>query len=264
MIRIGVLGAGGRMGRAIIDAIFAEPDSVLVGGVERPGHPSCGNVIGDGLIVCANAAPVAHKADVLIDFSTPDALDEHLRAAMDGQAGLMIGTTGLSARHHAAIDEAARAIPVLQAANTSPGVTLLAALVEEAARALDAGWDIEIVEWHHRHKLDAPSGTALLLGEAAARGRGQTLEKLRLGPHGADRGARPAGGIGFATVRAGGVAGDHHVVLATEGERITLSHQADTREIFAHGAVRAARWLAARPPGRYSMADVLGIRRALA
>jgi len=263
MIKLGVLGAGGRMGRAIIEAIFAEPDSFLVGGVERPGHPACGNVLGDGLVVCANAAPVAHKADVLIDFTAPGALDEHLRAAMDGKAAIMIGTTGLEARHHAAIDAAAKVIPVLQAANTSLGITLLAALVQEAARVLDSHWDIEIVEWHHRHKLDAPSGTALLLGEAAAGGRGASLESLRLPPHETQDMARRAGGIGFATVRAGSIAGDHQVVLASEGERIILSHSAENRDIFAAGAVRAARWLAKQPAGRYTMGDMLGIRRAL-
>lgn len=259
MIKIGVLGAGGRMGQAIIAEIQATPDCWLAGGVERPGHPLCGNPIGQGMVICANAAPVAHKADVLIDFTTPAALDEHLRAAQDGKAAIVIGTTGLEAHHHAAIDAAARTIPVLQAANTALGVTLLAALVEQAARALDTGWDIEIAELHHRHKVDAPSGTALFLGEAAAKGRGAPLETLRLSPHETSPGPRRAGGIGFASLRGGSAAGDHHVMLAGEGERITLSHVAESRDIFARGAVKAARWLSGRSPGRYRMADIFGL-----
>lgn len=256
MIKIGVLGAGGRMGQAIIAEVQAAPDCWLAGGVERPGHPSCGSVIGDGLVVCANAAPVAHKADVLIDFTSPDALAENLRAAMDGNAAILVGTTGLGPEHQAALDAAAKSIPVLQAANTSLGVSLLAELVEQAARALDSGFDIEILELHHRHKVDAPSGTALFLGEAAARGRGRPLAELRLPPHEEERGPRRAGGIGFATLRGGSVAGEHKVILAGEGERIELGHVAEGREIFAGGAVRAARWLAGRKPGRYAMADI--------
>lgn len=258
MIRLGVLGAGGRMGRAIIAGIAAAPDCILAGGVERPGHPNCGEVIGEGLIVCANAAPVAHKADVLIDFTTPDALAEHLRAAVDGKAAIVVGTTGLEAGHQAALDSAARDIPVLQSANMSLGITVISALVEEASRVLGPEWDIEILEWHHRHKQDAPSGTALALGEAAARGRGSTLAALRLPPH-ASQTARQAGGIGFATLRGGSVAGEHQLLMATEGERILIGHSAERRDIFAEGALVAARWLAAQPPGRYTMRDALGI-----
>jgi len=258
MIKIGVLGAGGRMGQAIIAQAAITPDTWLVGGVEQPGHPLCGSVIGDGLIICANAAPVAHKADVLIDFTSPAALEEHLRAAMDGNSAILIGTTGLEPLHHAAIDEAARSIPVLQAANTSLGVTLLAAMIERAAAALDSDWDIEIVEMHHRHKLDAPSGTALFLGEAAARGRKSTLEELRLPPHEGAAALRRIGGIGFASVRAGTIAGEHQVILASEGERLIFTHSAESRDIFARGAVRTARWLAGQPAGRYTMADILG------
>jgi 4-hydroxy-tetrahydrodipicolinate reductase len=260
MIKVGVLGAGGRMGQAIIAALAAEPDSWLVGGVERPGHPMCGSPIGDGLVVCANAAPVAHKADVLIDFTGPEALEENIRAALDGDAALLVGTTGLGVHHQEALDAAARSIPILQAANTSLGVTLLEALVEQASRSLGPHYDIEILEWHHRHKVDAPSGTALLLGEAAARGRGRILAELRLSPHAESRGARAPGGIGFASLRAGSVAGDHAVILSGDGETITLAHRAESRNLFAEGAVRAARWLVGRRPGRYRMADVLGLQ----
>lgn len=260
MIRIGVLGAGGRMGQAIISEVQDTPDTWLAGGVERPGHPICGSVIGEGLVVCANAQPVAHKADVLIDFTSPSALGENLRAAIDGKAAILIGTTGLGPADHKAIDVAARSIAVLQSPNTALGVTLLAALVEQAARALDASWDIEIVELHHRHKVDAPSGTALYLGEAAARGRGKPLDALRIPPHTATSGARKSGGIAFASLRGGSAAGDHRVILAGEGERIELGHVAESREIFAKGAVQAARWLAGQKPGRYQMADMFGLK----
>ena len=167
----------------------------------------------------------------------------------------MIGTTGLTEEHHALIEAAARDVPVLQAANTSLGVNLLAALVQQAAARLGPDWDIEVLEMHHRHKVDAPSGTALLLGEAAARGRGVTLGATNL-----DRqGRREEGAIGIASLRGGSVAGDHLVVLATAGERLELGHRAESRAIFARGALKAALWLAGKPAGRYTMADMLGL-----
>jgi 4-hydroxy-tetrahydrodipicolinate reductase len=259
VLGVGVLGVGGRMGAEIIAALVAEPGARLVGGVERPGHPACGQPIGDGLIVCANAEPVAHKADVLIDFTSPDALQANLRAAVAGKAAILIGTTGLGAPHQRAIDAAAEMVPVLQTANTALGVSVLARLVRLATRALGADWDIEIVEMHHRHKLDAPSGTALMLGEAAAAGRGTRLDAVRLPPAGTRPGERAAGGIGMASLRGGTVAGVHEVVLAGEGERIMLGHIAESRAIFARGAVAAALWLARRPPGRYAMEDMFGL-----
>lgn len=238
MTRIGILGAMGRMGQAIAaDAAAAGAD--VIGLVDRD--------LGD-------LAGTAAAAEVLIDFSAPAALAGHLAAARAAGTPILVGTTGLAAEHHAAIDAAAHAIPVLQAANTSLGVNLLAALVEQAAARLGPDWDIEIVEMHHRHKIDAPSGTALLLGDAAARGRGHRLDPV------VDRtGARVEGAIGFASLRGGSVAGDHMVVLAGEGERIELGHRAESRAIFARGALRAARWLVGRAPGRYTMADVLGL-----
>ncbi|QMW22835.1 4-hydroxy-tetrahydrodipicolinate reductase [Sandaracinobacteroides saxicola] len=257
-IRVGILGAGGRMGQAIIAQITASPDLVLAGGVERAGHPACGQPLGQGKVICTNVAPLARAADVLVDFTSPAALDENLRAAVEGSAAIVVGTTGLEAAHHAAIDRAARSIAILQAANTSLGVTLLARLVAEATAALGPDWDVEIVEMHHRHKVDAPSGTALALGEAAAKGRGQPLAALRTALRDGVTGARRAGSIGFASLRGGSVAGDHSVILAADGERIELTHRAESREIFARGAVTAARWLARKPPGRYAMADVFG------
>jgi 4-hydroxy-tetrahydrodipicolinate reductase len=259
MLKLAVLGAGGRMGRAILAEAARMPDIEVSGAVEQPGHPACGTRLPEGVEVTADAGPVARAADVLIDFTTPDGLDAHLRAALDGRAALVVGTTGLGPRHHAAIDAAAQTIPILQAANMSLGVTVLEALVEQAARVLGPEWDIDIIEWHHRHKIDAPSGTALALGEAAARGRGATLGALRLPPHDGLDGARKPGGIGFASVRVGTVAGEHQVILAAEGERLVLGHSAEHREVFARGAVAAARWLDGRDPGRYRMAQVLGL-----
>jgi 4-hydroxy-tetrahydrodipicolinate reductase len=255
MTRIGVLGAGGRMGRAILAAIAADPALTLAGAVERAGHPCIGEKLGHGLTVCTNASALAVASDVLIDFTTPAALAANLDAACGGHAAIVVGTTGLDRAQFAAIDRAARDIAVLQTANTSIGVTVLAGLVAAAAAQLPA-WDIEILDLHHRDKRDAPSGTALLLGEAAARGRGTTLDAVRAGSR-ADA-ARAPGSIGFAALRGGSAAGDHMVLFAGDGERIELHHRAESRDIFAAGAVRAAAWLARRKAGRYAMRDVIG------
>lgn len=245
MTNIGILGAGGRMGQALLEAadIVGVP---TMGGVGRAGA-----IWGD----YPTAAALAAVCDVLIDFSTPAALAAHLDVARVDGRPLVIGTTGLSAEHHALIDAAAKDVPVLQSSNTSLGVNLLAALVTQAAARLGPDWDIEIVEMHHRNKVDAPSGTALLLGEAAARGRG-----IALPPPNLDRnGKRQEGAIGFATLRGGSVAGEHQVILAADGERLELGHRAESRIIFARGAIKAALWLAGKPAGRYTMADVLDL-----
>jgi 4-hydroxy-tetrahydrodipicolinate reductase len=239
MTRIGIIGAGGRMGRAI--AAKAEVQGLtVVGGVDR----------GD------RVTALAQTASVLIDFSAPDALDGNLDAAVAAKTPILVGTTGLGAEHHAAIDAAAARIAVLQTANTSLGVNLLAALVEQAARRLGPEWDIDVVEMHHRHKVDAPSGTALLLGGAANAGRGAADHALDRGVH---QGRREEGGVYYASLRGGSVPGDHQVVFATDGERIELGHRAESRDIFARGAIRAALWLVGKPAGRYTMADVLGV-----
>ena len=260
-IRVGVLGAGGRMGQAIITALSDWPGLTLAGAIERAGHPSCGLPAGPGhdetLTVCSNIGAIAHKCDVLIDFSVPAALAASLEAAQEGRCALVVGTTGLGAPHHAMIDAAARDIAVLQAANTSLGVTLLARLVEQAAAALGPDWDIEIAELHHRLKVDAPSGTALALGEAAAAGRGIDLAANMASGRDGITGVRPVGEIGFAALRGGSAAGDHMVLLASEGERIELWHRAEHRGIFARGALKAAQWLAGKPAGRYAMTNVL-------
>jgi len=242
MVRIGIIGSEGRMGAALVQAIAAA------------GHECSGGADKGG-----DVARLADGSDVLVDFSAPVALQANLHAALGAGIPILIGTTGLGEDHHLAIDHTARAIAVLQTGNTSLGVTLLAHLVREAASRLGPDWDIEILEMHHRMKVDAPSGTALLLGEAAAAGRGITLaDHTESGRHG-HTGARAPGAIGFAALRGGTVAGDHSVILAGEEERITLSHTAENRMIFARGAVRGAAWLVGQAPGRYTMGDVLGI-----
>ncbi len=259
-IRIGVLGAGGRMGEAVIAAVAGEPRAVLSGAIERAGHGAVGRALGApfpaSMTICANPGPLAHASDVLIDFTSPAALEATLESACDAGSAIVIGTTGLEARHHAMIDQAAKSLAVLQAANTSLGVAVLTRLVAQAAAALD--WDIEIAELHHRAKVDSPSGTALALGEAAAAARGRSLAEVAA--RGRDgQGARVAGEIGFAALRGGTAAGDHLVLFAGDGERIELGHRAENRMIFARGALRAALWLAGRPAGRYTMDDVLGL-----
>lgn len=240
--RIGIIGSEGRMGRAIAEAIAAAGEE-LAGGVDKGG----------------DVAALAARCDVLIDFSSPAALEGNLDAARAAGVPVVVGTTGLEERHHWLIDDAAEGLPVLQTGNTSLGVTLLSHLVREAASRLGEDWDIEIVETHHRMKVDAPSGTALLLGEAAAAGRGVALADSAVRGRDGITGAREAGTIGFASLRGGSVAGDHTVHFLADNERIALSHLAENRGIFARGAVRAAQWLLGKPVGRYTMPEVLGL-----
>ena len=242
MVAIGIIGSAGRMGQAIAAAV-ADMGATLAGGIDAGGDP----------------ADLAHDADVLIDFSTPAALERTLAAARAARTPIMIGTTGLSTTHHALIDAAATEIAVLQTGNVSLGVTLLAKLVRDAAARLGSEWDVEIVEMHHRHKVDAPSGTALLLGEAAAAGRSIPLAEARVSDRAGLTGARSEGTIGFASLRGGSVAGDHLVVFAGDGERIEIGHRAENRAIFARGAITAALWLVGKPAGRYGMEQVLGV-----
>jgi 4-hydroxy-tetrahydrodipicolinate reductase len=249
MTKIGILGAKGRMGRAIALAAD-ELGATISGGIDQEGV-----VHGTH----AGLAELAGASDVLVDFTRPDALSGHLEAAVAAGCPIVIGTTGLDPGDHAAIEAAAKTVAVLQAANTSLGVNLLAHLVQEAAARLGPDWDIEIVEMHHRHKADAPSGTALLLGDAAAKGRGVDLASVSDRGRDGITGARREGDIGFAALRGGSVAGDHQVILATDGERIELGHRAESRTIFARGAVKAALWLKGKPAGRYTMNDVLGL-----
>ncbi|MEO1046056.1 MAG: 4-hydroxy-tetrahydrodipicolinate reductase [Pseudomonadota bacterium] len=248
-IRIGIIGSKGRMGEALKVAI-AEAAYGYAGGVDA----------GDGN---DTLAALAEASDVLIDFSAPQALEASLDAARAAATPMVIGTTGLEERHHWLIDSASEEIAVLQTGNTSLGVTLLAWLVREAAARLGEDWDIEIAEMHHRHKVDAPSGTALLLGEAAADGRGADLADIsdrgRARGFGGITRARKPGDIGLVSLRGGSVAGEHQVLFATEHERLELTHRAENRALFARGALRAAEWLMERPAGRYAMTDVLGL-----
>ena len=240
--RVGIIGSAGRMGQALADAIIAAGHEVS-GGIDKGG----------------DALALAQASDVLVDFSAPGALEFNLDAAIHAGIPIVVGTTGLAERHHWLVDAAAVSVPVLQTGNTSLGVTLLAHLVREAAMRLGEDWDIEIVETHHRMKVDAPSGTALLLGEAAAAGRSVRLEEEAVRGRDGVTGARKAGTIGFAALRGGTVAGDHTVHFLADNERIALSHLAENRAIFARGAVRAALWLLGKEPGRYTMPEVLGL-----
>ena len=242
MTKIGIIGSAGRMGQALIDAIAAA------------GQTHAGGIDQDGDLAALIAA-----SDVLVDCSSPQALEANLDACIAAGKPIVVGTTGLEERHHYLIDDAARDIPVLQTGNTSLGVTMLAALVEQAANQLGDDWDIEIVEMHHRHKVDAPSGTALLLGEAAAKGRGIDLKSHSERGRDGNTGARGRGSIGFASLRGGSVAGDHSIIFASDNERIELTHRAENRTIFASGAVKAAMWLVTQKPGRYGMNEVVGV-----
>lgn len=242
MARIGIIGSAGRMGQALVDAIAAAGE-VHAGGVDK----------GD------DVAALAGSSDVLVDFSSPHALEGNLDAAVAAGVPIVVGTTGLEERHHWLCDSAAQSIAVLQTGNTSLGVTLLAHLVREAAARLGEDWDIEVVETHHRMKVDAPSGTALLLGEAAAQGRGVLLADVSARGRDGITGARKAGDIGFASLRGGTVAGDHTVYFLGDDERLAFSHLAENRRIFAKGAVRAAQWLLGQPAGRYTMPQVLDL-----
>ncbi len=265
-LRIALLGATGRMGLAIARLIPASHGLSLAAAVARPGSAGLGRDLGElagigalGVTVESSLADAVARADVLVDFSSPDALGEALRCCRGFQRALVTGTTGCSGEQLDALREAGAEIPILAAANMSAGVTLLAHLVEQAAAVLGPEYDVEILEAHHRHKADAPSGTALRLGEAVAAGRGVALDEHALyGRHG-QTGERVRGAIGFASLRGGDIVGDHTVMLAGPGERIELSHRASDRALFARGALRAARWLRGKPPGLYDMKDVLGL-----
>ena len=241
-MKIGIIGSAGRMGQALVEAIMAAGQS-HAGGVDKGG----------------DVASLVAASDVLVDFSSPVGLEANLDACIAAGKPIVIGTTGLEERHHYLIDDAAREIPVLQTGNTSLGVTMLAALVRQAAAQLGDDWDIEILEMHHRHKVDAPSGTALLLGEAAAKGRNIDMKTNSERGRDGITGARQAGTIGFASLRGGSVAGDHVVIFASDNERIELIHRAENRAIFAKGAVKAAIWLTDQKAGRFGMDEVLGV-----
>ncbi|MGB5092164.1 MAG: 4-hydroxy-tetrahydrodipicolinate reductase [Parvibaculum sp.] len=266
-MKIAVTGAGGRMGRTLLKLIHDMPDFRISGGIEAKGSRHLGMDLGLlaglpgplGIVASDDALAVIKEVDGLIDFSVPAATVEFAALAAQARIVHVIGTTGLSADDETKIAAAARHATIIKSGNMSLGVNLLAALVRKAAKTLDADWDIEIVEMHHRHKVDAPSGTALLLGQAAAEGRGISLaDHAERGRDGLT-GARAQGAIGFASLRGGSVVGDHDVIFAGPSERITLGHIAEDRAIFGRGALKAAQWGRGKGPGLFTMADVLSL-----
>lgn len=265
-MRLVVVGAGGRMGRALTRAVVETSSAQLVAAVEREGSEFLGQDAGDLAGVGALQVKITDDpltafaaADGVLDFTTPTATLWFAELAAQARIVHVIGTTGWTEEQEIPLKAAARHARLVKSGNMSLGVNLLASLVKRASAALDADFDIEIVEMHHKHKVDAPSGTALLLGEAAAQGRGIQLEEHSVRSRDGIMEPRRSGDIGFATLRGGSVIGEHSVVLAGEGERIELTHKAEDRQLFAKGAVKAALWGFDQKPGLYSMADVLGL-----
>lgn len=265
-MRLVVVGAAGRMGKTLIRLLGETPGVTLAGAVERAGQPEIGKDAGEfaglgknGIAISDDPLPLFAKADGVLDFTVPSATIAFGELAAQARIVHIIGTTGLTAEHEAKIKAEARHAVVVKSGNMSVGVNLLAGLVRQAAKALDPSFDIEILEMHHRGKIDAPSGTALLLGEAAAAGRGVDLASHSARGRDGETGARRHGDIGFASLRGGSVIGDHTVIFAGDGESISLSHHASDRALFGRGAIRAALWARDKKPGLYSMTDVLGL-----
>ncbi|MDX2257793.1 MAG: 4-hydroxy-tetrahydrodipicolinate reductase [Hyphomicrobiaceae bacterium] len=265
-VRIAVMGAEGRMGRELVRTVHGTAGAIMAGATERPGSPVIGQDAGVlaglpslGAVVSGDVESVIGSVDAIIDFTAPAATVRFARIAAERGIVHVIGTTGLSPAEEAEIAASARRAVVIKAGNMSLGVNLLTAVVQKVAAALDADFDIEIVEMHHRHKVDAPSGTALMLAEAAAMGRGIALGEHAVRQRDGHAGARRRGDIGMQSLRGGSVVGDHTVIFAGEGERIEVTHKAQDRSIFARGAVKAAIWGHGRRPGLYSMMDVLGL-----
>lgn len=265
-MRLVIAGAAGRMGRALVRAVAETEGAELSGAFERPGSEALGKDAGElagvgplGVKVSEDPLTLLAAADGVIDFTTPDATVSLAEIAAQARIVHVIGTTGLGETHLQRLDAAARHAVVIRSGNMSLGVNLLAGLARQAARALGPDWDVEIVEMHHRAKVDAPSGTALLLGEAVAQGREIALAEKSVRVRDGHTGPRVEGTIGFATLRGGTVVGDHMVILAGPGERVELGHRAEDRMIFARGAVKAALWGRGAKPGHYGMADVLGL-----
>ncbi len=261
-----VTGASGRMGQMLINVINESDRATLVGAIERTGHSWVGRDVGEamggaaqGVVVTDDALSAISKAQVVIDFTAPSAT--LMFADLAAQVGVVhvIGTTGMTAEDIAQLEPASRSTAIVRAGNMSLGVNLLTQLTKKVAAALDEDFDIEVIEAHHHHKVDAPSGTALMLGEAAAEGRGITLsDAMDSGRHGIT-GARKRGDIGFSAIRGGDIVGEHDVMFAAAGERIVLRHMATDRAVFARGALKAALWGLGQKPGEYDMLDVLGL-----
>ncbi|MGB6451987.1 MAG: 4-hydroxy-tetrahydrodipicolinate reductase [Steroidobacteraceae bacterium] len=263
MLRVLIIGAAGRMGRALVHAARERSDVQVVAGVESPGSAHVGQDIGEiagvgvlGVTLGSDLSAALTDCDAAVDFSHPSATAANLAACVGAGKPLLIGTTGFPADVHHELERAARHIPLLVSANMSIAVTLLTEMARQCARALPLHFDVEIVEAHHRHKKDAPSGTALALGHAIAEARGQQLDQVAM-PDRSGHGPRREGEIGFAVVRGGDIVGDHTVIFAGAGEQLILTHRATDRAVFARGALDAAVWLARRPPGRYFIHDLL-------
>jgi 4-hydroxy-tetrahydrodipicolinate reductase len=264
-IRVGIAGCAGRMGQMLLKLLISAPGVLVVGGTERKGSHVLGRDLGAlaggeplGIIISDNPEPLFEQSDVVVDFTSPAATAQHATLAAKTGTAHVIGTTGLDNDQMGAISRAAQRVPIVLASNMSLGVNLLEQVVEEISRILDTDWDIEVVEMHHRHKVDAPSGTALSLGDAAAKGRGVQLRRVSKRGRDGQVGPRVRGEIGFSAIRGGDVVGDHTVIFAADGERIEVTHKASSREIFGRGAVKAVLWAAGKRPGLYSMKDVLG------
>ncbi len=267
MYSIGIIGIGGRMGRMLLHETLNRDDCRIAGGTERPGSPLIGTPLSEldrrapaDAVIGDDTEALFEKADVVIDFTIPAATVANAAIAARLGKAMVIGTTGFSSEEEKSVEEAASSAPIVKAGNMSLGVNLLVQVTRQVARALDLDFDAEIVEMHHRHKIDAPSGTALMLGRAVAEGRGQDHDTVAVRGRDGITGERPRGAIGYAALRGGNVVGDHTVIFAADNERIELTHKAADRAIFARGALHAALWLKDRGPGLYSMADVLGLR----
>lgn len=265
-MKIAVMGVAGRMGQELVRAVKETSSCTIVGAIEKPGSPALGADVGVlagvgalGVPVTADAIDVIAKCEAILDFTTPKSTVEFAGLAANARAVHVIGTTGLSEADELQIAAAARHAPIVKAGNMSLGVNLLVALTRRIAEALDEDFDIEIVEMHHKDKIDAPSGTALMLGAAAAEGRGLDLARHSIRARDGVTGPRPRGDIGFASLRGGSVVGEHKIIFAGPGERIELTHVASDRTVFARGAVKAALWGLGKAPGLYSMSDVLGL-----
>lgn len=261
-----ISGASGRMGQMLIGAVLDHPRLRLHAALERAGHDWVGKDLGEamgqtplGVMVTDDPVEALASAQGLIDFTIPAATCALAEIAAQARCVHVIGTTGMTDADIAKIDAAARHAVVVRAGNMSLGVNLLVQLTKQVAAALDADYDIEVVEAHHKHKIDAPSGTALMLGEAAAEGRGKPLKELYVAARDGITGARESGTIGFSNIRGGDIIGEHDVIFAGEGERITLSHRASDRRLFANGALKAVLWGQGKKPGHYDMLDVLGL-----
>ena len=264
--RIGVIGCAGRVGRMLIADIAATEGCALAGGVARPGSAALGQDLGElagigraGIAASDDPERLLRGSDVAIEFTIPEATAEHAALAAGLGKPVVIGTTGLHGAAESAVRDAARHVPIVWAANTSLGINLLMGLVEQVAARLGPEWDLEIMEMHHRHKVDAPSGTALALGRAAAQARGVAFDDAAQRGRDGITGPRQPGAIGFAALRGGDNIGEHHVLFAGLGEHLELTHRATNRGIYSKGAVRAALWLVGKPPGLYGIKEVLGL-----